>query len=207
MEWGFLPSIVSAAAGLGGVWLGAELTSRRELRREADQYAKDIAYLAIIVSAHLQRFVDGCVSVVDDDGTSYGEPAGEGGYYETTVATPIFEPLTLTVNWKVLPPRLMDEIMSLPYHIESLNRRIAGVGEFDDPPDFSEYFWERRHGYAVLGLRVSSVADRLRQHARLDIASTTETAWSKPAYLKEKKSELEVGRKTRPQANDWPIAD
>ncbi|WP_157452290.1 hypothetical protein [Burkholderia pseudomallei] len=63
--------------------------------------------MAIIVSAHLQRFVDGCVSVVDDDGTSYGQPAGECGYYEATVATPTFEPLTLAVNWKVLPPRLM----------------------------------------------------------------------------------------------------
>ncbi|WP_321810350.1 MULTISPECIES: hypothetical protein [unclassified Burkholderia] len=131
----------------------------------------------------------------------------KGGYYEATVATPTFGPLTLAVNWKVLPPRLMDEIMSLPYHIESLNRHIAGVGEFDDPPDFSEYFWERRHGYAMLGLRVSTVADRLRQHAGLDIASTTETDWSKTAYLAGKKSELEVGRKMRPQVPDWPIAD
>lgn len=205
MDWGFLPSIVSAASGLGGVWLGAELTSRRELRRETDQYAKDVTYLAIIVSAHLQRFVDGCVSVVDDDGTSYGQPAGEDGYHEATVATPTFEPLTLAVNWRVLPPRLMDEIMTLPYHIESLNRHIAGVGEFDDPPDFSEYFWERRHGYVTLGLRVSTLADLLRQHAGLDVASTTETDWSRSAYLAEKKSELEVGRKTRPQFTDCEL--
>lgn len=200
MDWGFLPSIVSAVSGLGGVWLGAELTSRRELRREKDLYAKDVTYLAIIVSAHLQRFVDGCVSVVDDDGTSYGQPAGEGGYHESTVATPTFEPLTLAVNWKVLPSRLMDEIMSLPYHIESPNRHIAGVGEFDGPPDFSEYFWERRHGYAALGLQVSTLTDRLREHAGLDVASIAESDWSRDAYLVEKKSELEAGRKARPQS-------
>jgi hypothetical protein len=94
MDWGFLSSVVPALSGLGGVWLGGELTSRRERRRERDEAAKDLTYLAILVTAHLQRFVDECVSVVDDDGTSYGQPAGEGGYHEATVETPRFEPLT-----------------------------------------------------------------------------------------------------------------
>jgi hypothetical protein len=207
MNWGFLTSIVSALSGLGGVWLGGELTSRRERRRERDEAAKELTYLAILVTAHLQRFVDGCVSVVGDDGTSYGQPSGEDGYHESTVETPSFEPLTFEVNWKSLPPQLMDEIMSLPYHIESLNRQIAGVGDFDDPPEFSHYFWERRHGYAVLGLKVSALADRLRQHAGLDVVPVTQGDWSRDAHLEETKLQLERHREQRPQFTGWTVTE
>jgi hypothetical protein len=207
MDWSFLTSVVSALSGLGGVWLGGELTSRRERRRERHEAAKDLTYLAILVTGHLQRFVDGCVAVVDDDGTSYGQPAGEGGFHEATVETPRFEPLKLEVNWKSLPPRLMDEIVSLPYHIDSLNGHVASVGEFDDPPDFANYFWERRHGYATLGLKVSALADRLRQHAGLDVVPVTHGDWSRDAHLNERKLQLESHREQRPQFTGYGYPD
>lgn len=207
MDWGFLTSIVSALSGLGGVWLGGALTSRREGRRERDEAAKERAYLAVLVTAHLQRFVDGCVSVLDDDGTSYGQPAGEDGHHEPTVETPSFEPLKFAVNWKSLPPQLMDDIVSLPYHIESLNRHIASVGEFDDPPDFSDYFFVRQHGYAMLGIKVSALAHRLRQHAGLDVAPVIHGDWSRDAHLEKRKLQLESRRNQRSQFTGWPVTE
>jgi hypothetical protein len=100
----------------------------------------------------------------------------------------------------------MDEIVSLPYLIDSLNGHIASVGEFDDPPDFSNYFWERRHGYAALGLKVSALADRLRQHAGLDVVPVTQGDWSRDAHLEERKLQLESNREQRSQFNGLPAA-
>jgi len=104
LDWNVAPSLISAASGLCGVWLGGQLTSKREAGREKDRERRESSYLAILVVAHLDRFVDGCVQVSFDDGTSEGRPAGKDGVYcEATVPLPSFDPLALSVDWKVLP--------------------------------------------------------------------------------------------------------
>ncbi|SAL59706.1 hypothetical protein [Caballeronia humi] len=153
-----------------------------------------MTYLAILVVAHLDRLVDGCVAVVSDDGTSYGQPAGKDGCHEPTVEMPTFEPLSWEVNWKSLPPKLMYEIINLHYTIEVLNHKIANAAGHDSPPDYADYFWERRHGYAVLGLHVSNFAKELRRHAGLPIAVPAPDEWSRDEFLKERKDKLEAKR-------------
>lgn len=184
-EWSILQSAISAAAGLGGVWLGGTLTGRREEKRENQRVAKESDYLAILVVAHLDRLANSCLHVALDDGTSEGRPAGEHGYYEPTVATPKFSPLSFEVDWKVLPQDLMYEILNLPYRIEQLESHVAGAWEFDDPPDFAEFFWTRRYGFAELGLEVSALATKLRQHAHLPVAVAKDDEWNRDACLRE----------------------
>jgi hypothetical protein len=88
-DWNFFPSLISAASGFGGVWLGGRLTWKREALRENDRVKKESGYLAILVVAHLDRFVNGCVQVSFDDGTSEGRPAGKDGvYHEPQLARP-----------------------------------------------------------------------------------------------------------------------
>src|SRR3546814_9621353 len=114
LDWNVGPSLISAASGLCGVWLGGQLTSKREAGREKDRERRESSYLAILVVAHLDRFVDGCVQVSFDDGTSEGRPAGKDGVYcEATVPPPSFDPLNLSVDWKVLPADLMYGILNL----------------------------------------------------------------------------------------------
>jgi len=120
--------IIPVVSGLGGVWLGATLTSMREDSREAARSQKAASYLAILVITHLDRFVNGCARVVGDDGTAYGQPAGKDGAYQTTVELPSLDPLSLDVEWKSLTPKLMYQILSLPYAIEVLNHRIEATG-------------------------------------------------------------------------------
>jgi hypothetical protein len=192
--WSFLSGVVPAASGLGGVWLGGWLTSRRERSRDAAQTEKDMTYLAILVVAHLDRLIDRCVAVVSDDGTSYGQPAGEDGIHEITVDSPTFEPLTWDVNWKSLSSTLMYEILSLPYAIEVLNHRISDAAEYDSPPDYAEFFWERRHGYAVLGLKVADLATELRKKAGLPIPIAPSGDWSREEHMSEWKGKLEGWR-------------
>jgi purine-cytosine permease-like protein len=47
-DWTFLPSIISAASGLGGVLLGGYLTWKREAARESDRIKKESSYLSIL---------------------------------------------------------------------------------------------------------------------------------------------------------------
>lgn len=76
LDWNVIPTLIPALSGLGGVWLGGSLTSKRERMKEVALSEKETSYLAILVVSHLDRFADGCVAVVGDDGTSYGQPAG-----------------------------------------------------------------------------------------------------------------------------------
>lgn len=152
IEWSLVQSAITAVAGLGGVWLGGRLTWEREEKRERARELKEATYLAILVVAHLERFADSCLTVAFDDGTEEGRPAGSLGCWEPTVTPPIFDPLSFDVNWKALPSDLMYDILGMPYRIEQLEHDIAKVYEDDGPPDYTEYFWERRRGWAVLGL-------------------------------------------------------
>lgn len=190
-DWSFLPSLISAASGLCGVWLGGRLTWKRESLREAERVGKESSYLAILVVAHLERFANGCWSVACDDGTSEGRPAGrDGEYYMATSEIPTFDPLVLDVNWKVLPSNLMFEILNLPYKNEQLVSHIAGVGEFADPPDYTDYFWARQYGFAELGLEVSELSRQLRLHAGLLIAGVIAGEANRDDSLREKMTKI-----------------
>ncbi|MFC4484552.1 hypothetical protein [Cupriavidus campinensis] len=156
---------------------------------------RETYYLAVLVSTHLDRFVSECVSVAFDDGTSMGQPAGGDGQYETTVTTPHFDPLSIEVDWKVLPQDLMHAILRLPYKVESLNRHISAVGEFDDPPDYAEFFWARQYGYAGLGLDVVQLSRTLLSHVGLRPEPMSfDKDWSAERGLRDRKAVLEEAR-------------
>ncbi|CAP44980.1 hypothetical protein Bpet4629 [Bordetella petrii] len=186
LDWNVvMPSLVSAVSGLCGVWLGGQLTFKREARREADRIKRESNYLVILVVAHLDRFIDGCVQVSFDNGMSEGRPAGEDGVCAATVTVPSFDPLVLTVDWKVLPADLMYEILNLPYRAEQLAGYISSIAEYDDPPDFDRTFWARQLGYAELGLEISKLARRLRQHANLPVDQPVLGNWDREKTLRE----------------------
>ncbi|UCV11321.1 hypothetical protein KI614_14410 [Dechloromonas denitrificans] len=194
-DWSFVPSIISAASGLLGVWMGGRLTWKRESLRENERINKESSYLAILVIAHLDRFINGCVQVSFDDGTSEGRPAGSDGiYHTTTVKVPAFSPLELDVDWKVLPADLMYGILNLPYKVEQLANHLSGVSEFDDPPEYTEYFWARQYGFSVLGLEVSELVRRLRQHANLPTEEPLKGDWNRDEILREQGDKIEKAR-------------
>jgi hypothetical protein len=113
-----------------------------------------------------------------------------------TVGVPTFEPLTLKVNWKVLPQAWMYEILSLPSRVEELQRHIAETWEFDEPPEYTGFFWARQHGYAVSGLEVSALAQRLREHAALPVVPVQSGDWNRDDMLCIQRDKLNRERKT-----------
>lgn len=196
--WSIVQSLITAGAGLGGVFLGGYMTTRREDNRERRHVEKESGYLAILVVAHLDRLANKCMHVSLDDGTSEGRPAAQDGEtYETTIETPTFDPLALGVDWKVLPQGLMYGILNLPYRIEQLNNHISGAWEFDDQPKFIEFFWARRFGYAELGLAISDLAKQLRKHAGLPIEEPAEGEWNRDACMQEQMDRITEARKAR----------
>lgn len=185
MDPGNVSAIISASAGILGVLLGNGFLTIKEVVLTARKTKKDADYLAILVVSHLDRFTQGCVAVSKDDGTNdHGEPADEGRRWVPTVNPPEFQPLDIEVEWRALPQSLMYEIMRIPDVQESLGRRISASWSWDDEPDYTEFFWTRRAGYAELGLKVAAVAKRLRAHAQIPMEDAVEGASSRESELR-----------------------
>ena len=178
-------AIISAVSGLAGVGIGALLTYLRERRAEEIRDERDASYLAILVVSYLDRFANGCWHVAFDDGTSEGRPAGDdGASYRATVKPPEFRPLDIDVEWRVLPKKLMYDILQIPDKQEHLQNGLVNP-DLDDPPDYGEFFWRRRRDYAELGLYVSAVARSLRKHADMPLGETPSGEWDRDVSLQE----------------------
>ena len=186
------PSVVSALSGLAGVGLGGWLAYVREGAREREQRTQATSYLAILVVAHLDQFASQCAAVAYDDGTSEGRPAGKDSqYHQTTVDEPEFDPLALNVDWKALPTSLMYEVLNLPQLQIQLKQYLTGVGQYDDPPEYADYFRARQLEYARLGLRAGKLASQLRQHAGLPPYKLEVGTWDMAAELAARVEDLE----------------
>ncbi|MNK17630.1 hypothetical protein D3C87_358220 [compost metagenome] len=186
MDSGNVSAIISACAGIGGVLLGNSFVTIKEVVTSRFKRKKDAEYLAIIVVSHLDRFVNGCLQVAHDDGTEEGIPAGNNGsYWARTVKEPTLDPLDIKVEWKSLPRNLMYAVLRIPDKQEHLTHQLSGIYEFDDFPEYSDYFRARRHGYAELGLEVSAVSEKLRKHAGMPIDKLVPGVWSRERALRE----------------------
>jgi hypothetical protein len=78
--------------------------------------------------------------------------------------------------------------------MEQLGNQIAGSLEFDLPPEFADFFWTRRYGYAELGLEVSALAMKLRKHAGLPIAEVREGEWNRDQCMQEQMEKITSAR-------------
>lgn len=121
------PNLEIAIIGLVGVVVGAVVTAGltmiREWMSERKEQKKNSEYLAILVSSMLDMYVAGCAEVVSDDGLCHGERNADG-YREIHSTAPSFEPLSVQVEWKSLPSKLMNEVLSFPLEIEAAKSRL-----------------------------------------------------------------------------------
>ena len=193
MESAHVSAIISAAAGISGVLLGNIFVLIKEWWTKRKTAKQDTTYLGIIVVSHLDRFATGCLDVAVDDGTQYGQPAGERGEYVPVITPPDFRPLDLDVEWKLLPMDLMYSILRLPDQQDQLQGNLNGIHQFNyDPPDHVEYFQARRRGYAVLGLQVSDLAKKLRSYVGLPAEELDLGEWSRDNSMKDVISDIDA---------------
>lgn len=153
----------SAIFGLLGVILGSFLTVAKEWWFDRRKNQKEVEFLSIHMVCLLEKFIDGCIDVIQDHGEY-----DDRDCLTLTVSSPMFEPQSLKVEWKALPSKLMYEIVNFPNEIEIANRQISNEFEFSAfPPDYNEGFEERQYQYALLGLKAFELSKKLRDLAKL----------------------------------------
>ncbi len=178
-----------AVIGLIGVIIGALLISAKDFLASFMSRRKNGAYLAIRVISILDRYVEGCANVVSDDGLYHGETNSDG-YRQIQSSVPEFEVQSLDVDWKSISANIMYEILSFPNQIDAANHRIQSVFEYAaTPPDYDDGIEERQYQYAVLGLKASNIADRLR--TAYGVPMREYCNWNPIEYLKEMKQKID----------------
>ena len=144
---------------LGGVALGVFLTIGKDWIQSYRSNKTKAEYLAVRVTCALDRYVDGCVKIVND----YGMP-NDRGFYEVQEDFPELDLESMDLEWKTLPTDIMYRILSFQNQIESAHRSIAHYEEYEaSPPDYSEAFEERQYQYAKLGMLANIYASKLRK--------------------------------------------
>lgn len=174
-----MTDLTSAYIGLAGVIVGSTLTIVKDFVMHFRSESKDSIYLSIQLMALLDRFADECTSVSRDE----GDWDSEGRNYEATTSTPVFNPISLDVQWKTLPPLLLYRIMDLPQKTVEARSTLAHIAEFEwDPPDNVAWFEERRIQFAELGLEALDLSSTLR--LRSGIPQRGSASWDPASELR-----------------------
>lgn len=160
------PAYISGAAGILGALLGTSIVWIKEVVIAGKKTKKDATYLAVIVGSHLERYANTCLAIAYDDGYDEGQPAGGNGICDIVVKAPAIQPLDLEVEWRSIDAKLMYDILRIPDRQEQIHRLLRSGG-YDDPPEHTDYFWERRQKFAELGIAVIEIVTRLRKEAKL----------------------------------------
>jgi hypothetical protein len=180
-------AIISAFAGISGVILGGLITTMKDVLLNRSKNKADKTYLSILVGAHLDRYINGCYRMALDDGQSH-DPWDRYLQQERRpqVTAPGFNPLDFDVEWKLLPPQLMHDILGIPHEAESVEASIAYVAMTDeDDHEHLDFFWARREQWGYLGLKVVDIATRLRRLSGLAKAPRSDIEWSVASGLQD----------------------
>ena len=202
-----------AIIGLLGVILGSVLTSFKDLVAHFFTRRGNGRYAAVRIIAVLDEYAQKCVSVVADDGTCEGRPAGRTGqgeeYYDPQVASP--EPLAFPndIEWRSISFKLMYRILSLPNTSRETDRYISSSAEHSFPPDYDEFFSARQEGYAHLGLEAINLVSELRKEFGLPKASAKfwDWGWDSKEFLQTKVNEIKSRRQIDQTASAAMIAE
>ncbi len=185
-----------AVIGFVGVLVGVVATIGKDLvaywigRRNSGRYA------AVRIVCILDQYVEKCVEVVGDDGTTEGRPAGrtDSGeeYYSPQVDSPEPPAFPDNIDWTSISPDLMYRILSLPNIALGTERFVIAASEHSYPPDYEELFQARWEGYADLGLEALALVDALRRKfsLRKNSIAIGNLDWDSGKFLRQKKEEV-----------------
>jgi hypothetical protein len=152
--------MTEAIFGLIGVFVGSGIAWFQSYWLDKRTANKNAKYLAIRIVCILDKYLEDCVSVVKDDGLSYGQRTIEG-YLEPQVKAPGPPVYPEDVDWKSIHHELMFQILSFPSEVADGERVIKAALEIAGPPNFEEWFEERRFYYSQFGLMAYKLSDDL----------------------------------------------
>jgi hypothetical protein len=196
VEPSILPPIISAAAGLIGVILGALLNVTWMVWSDWRARGRNARYLAIRAVCILDKYIEDCAEVVTDDGLCEGMRNKEG-CLEAQVSSPPPPAFPEDLDWKSVEHALMYRLLSLPSEAEAADRKIRNASRFSYPPDYDEFFEERQDQYAKLGLAAFALTQEIRKKYSIQPQELGE--WNPTEYLTEAKERIEKERQNRGQ--------
>lgn len=188
--------MTEAIFGLIGVLIGSVISWAQVACTNKQAAKRNARYLAIRVVCILDKFIEDCADVIHDDGLSFGQRTAEG-YLEPQVKAPGSLVFPEDVDWRSIDHELMYQILSLPAEVETANRIIKSANDIAYPPDFEDWFNERRFWYSGLGLSVYKLSEDLCR--KYDIKKKTYNDWD-PA--EDFKKTLDVVAKWRQKKTD-----
>ncbi len=173
--------------GLIGVIIGVVSVGLKEWIVSYISKKKRADYLAIQIVTLLDPFIERCANVVQDDGYS------QGNYQdEIQVKSPDFDPQSLEVDWKSIPSNLMYEILSFPNEIKRADNEVGSVFEYSDMRDT---LTERQYQYALLGVKASKIASKLRKNS--NIAERDFDNWNPVNFMEKFLKQIEENKKSQ----------
>ena len=113
-------------------------------------------YLAVRVIRIIDALVNSCVDIGNDT----GEPGGDGIFHPHAPYPTITFPDD--VDWKSIDQKMLYRILSLPNELQNIRQKIKIAAETNDPPDYSDFFEERRKLFSQFGLKAQKISDDLR---------------------------------------------
>ena len=197
----------AAIIGLVGVILGSILTGFKDVVAHFFKRRSNGRYAAIRVITVLDEYAQKCVSVVGDDGTCEGRPAGrtEQGeeYYDPQVTSPEPPAFADDVDWQSISFKLMCRILSLPNTARETDHYVSASAEHSFPPDYDELFAARQVGYAHLGLEAVNLVRELRKEFGLPDAPAKfwDWGWDTEKFFRDKLQEFQNRRQNSATAN------
>lgn len=152
--------MTEAVFGLIGVLIGGSISWVQAYWVDKRSTNKNARYLAIRVVCILDKYLKDCADVVFDDGLTDGQ-RNKDGYLEPQVTAPHAPNFPDDIDWKSIDHELMYKILSLPAEVEGANRLIHAASKIANPPDFEDWFEERKFHYCQFGIIAYKLSEEL----------------------------------------------
>lgn len=152
--------MTEAIFGLIGVLVGSGISWFQSYWTTNKEAEKNARYLAIRIVCILDKYMEDCADVVKDDGLCEGQRSAEGCLV-SQVDIPSAPNYPDDVDWKSIDPDLMFELLSFPSEIEDGNRIISAATTIAYPPDYQDWFDERKFYYCRFGLIANKLSNDL----------------------------------------------
>lgn len=152
--------VLGAVLGVGGTLIAQSISGVigivKELWFSRRKRRWDARHLALRTILALDDYVGQCYTAAFD--SPEFDPRDETKFQFRDGTVPDLK-LPEDADWRLLEPRLMEDVMWLPSHHQTNTDALNSLDVF--PPDWDDYFERRAEGYAKLGKRALGLIGRL----------------------------------------------